>query len=320
MIETQATATAAAEAVARRARRALGDTDRQAAIDTLRTELPPRLVRLEDTSSLCVDRHFLRTAASRPATLAATDEPFRWRAAYIRRSLGLAVLAHCLDGGSPTPAQAAATVADAAVDAWRRTGDRRFGWEAWLAGLGTGARAAVLAEAITWSSGALTAMDWSRVPRPVRMAPPDDVWSCGEGRTVVVRGRSEAGGVTRDGAPVIVLVSAGAPTPELDAELGLPALAAVLRAPRRPSPVRVVGMWPDAGLTASVEVDGALLEATTRRIVDAVDALVVARETARAAAREAAAGEASGGAHDPASGPYRRPRACSGDRPVPAAA
>ncbi len=307
VIETYATAAATTEAIARPARRSFGDSERQATIDTLHAGLPPRVARLAGTGRLFVDWHLLRVAVSRPEALARPDEPFRWQPAFVRRSLGLAVLAHCLDGPSSTPAQAAAMVADAAVEAWRLSGDRRFGWEPWMAGLGTGARATVLADAITWSTGALTAVDWTRLPHPVRVAPPDDVWSCGRGRRVVIRGRSEAGTVTRDGHPVIVLVCAGAPTRGLRLDLGLPALAAVLRAPHRPPPARVVGVWPDAGLAASVEVDGALLEATTRGILTAVDALVAAREPAGGGPCGGAAGwEAGGGAVIPAAEPLRQ--------------
>jgi hypothetical protein len=308
VIELHATAAAATGAVARRGRQSIGDIERQAALDTLLADLPPRVATLAGTRTVCVDRHLLRTAVTRPEVLAATDEPFHWKAVFVRRSLGLAILAHCLDGWSSTPTHAAEIVAGAAVDAWRRSGDRVFGWEPWMAGLGAGARAAVLAEAITWSTGALSALDWSRLSRPVHVAPPDDVWSCDAGRKVVVRGRCEARGATSDGEPVLVLVSAGAPTRELDAELGLPALAAVLRAPRRPHPVRVVGVWPDAGMAASAEVDGALLTATTHRIVTAVDALA----RAVGAGHSAAAAEAG----DPAAGAFRGPRSCASDRPI----
>ncbi len=102
----------------------------------------------------------VRPDVVRDPSRALGSDPFRWSPATVRRSLGLASLDACASGRYRTPAEAVASVADAAVTAWLQTGWRQFHWEPWLARLGLGARSAVLAEATTWASLLWTMLDW----------------------------------------------------------------------------------------------------------------------------------------------------------------
>lgn len=75
----------------------------------------------------------------------------------------------------------------------------------------------------------------------------------------------------------LVSVSSGCPGPGWDDELAYLALVAGLRSPTRPVPARVLGLWPDAGLHSSVEVDHHTLEMAADRVITGTAAVVEAR-------------------------------------------
>ncbi len=202
------------------------------------------------------------------------DDPFAWKPVFVRRSLGLAAISACLDRRHPTPAAAVGAVADLAVAEWERSGWRTFHWEPWFAGLGTGGRSAVLAEAATWATGVWTSLRWDRFDPLPRLGGPDDQWVCPAPRTVRLKGRSELRVALPDGpatAPdtVLVSVAGGSPGPRAEVELGYLALVAALRSPSRP-PVRVIGLWPDAAAHRSVEVTEGRLEAAVELVAGAL--------------------------------------------------
>ena len=73
---------------------------------------------------------------------------------------------------------------------WRQTGWRTFHWEPWLAGLPAGARAVVLAEAVTWATAcSILTFGWKKT---LIAATPGYDWdsSCSISLTVVVMARS----------------------------------------------------------------------------------------------------------------------------------
>jgi hypothetical protein len=115
--------------------------------------------RLRHPHAIGVDLE-VRPDVLRDPARAGGSAPFRWSPVTVRRSLGLAALDACVAGSFRTPAEAVVGMADDAVGAWRRTGWRRFHWEPWLAAAGPGARAAVLAEATTWTSFLWPMLDW----------------------------------------------------------------------------------------------------------------------------------------------------------------
>jgi hypothetical protein len=238
-----------------------------------------------------IDLPVLRRARSRPETLGAPRTPFTWKPVFARRSLGLAAVRACADGRFRAPADAVGPLAEAAVDEWRRTGRRTFHWEPWLAGLGPGARGAVLAEAVTWASPVWAAFDWSTLGPRADIGGAGDRWTCPAPRTVRLTGRHEArvridaagdhGPGNPDREPTaLVSVSCGMPGEGWREELAYLSLVAGLRSPHRPVPARVLGLWPEAGERRTVEVDAEVLAAAAARVVSAVQVLAAARTPA----------------------------------------
>ncbi len=218
------------------------------------------------------------------------EEPFRWKPAFVRRSLGLAAIDACLRGRYRSPAEAVPPVADDAVAAWQRSGWRTFHWEPWMSYLPTGARAVVLAEASRWATALWCAFDWSALVPRVRLGRTDDQWRCPPGgvrlrarsdlRVTVPVDRQQPGPRVRttwepdERAEVLVVTSVGAPTDTWDVDLAFPALVSVLVRPQRRAPGRVVGIWPEVGELRAVEIDAACLARTAHRVVDGVAAMV----------------------------------------------
>ena len=159
--------------------------------DQLSAQIAAQTEHLDDGTPLEVSLTLLRQARHRPDSLSAAPEPFSWKPVFARRSLGLAVVRACVSGRFRSPAEAAAVVVDDAVVEWSRTGNRSFYWEPWVAGMAPGARAVVLAEAVTWATSLWSSLDWSVVPATTQIGGPDDVWACPLRRTVRLKGRCE---------------------------------------------------------------------------------------------------------------------------------
>jgi hypothetical protein len=231
----------------------------------------------------------LRRAAARPDTVGATDEPFAWKPLFARRSLGLAAVQACAEGRFRAPADAVGPLAEHAVDEWRRTGWRTFHWEPWFAGLGRGARAVVLAEATTWATPLWASADWAALGARARIGGPDDLWTCPGTPAVRMKGRCEArvAPIAGDAGPALVSVSCGSPSDAWADELGFLALVTALATPGAPLPSRVAGLWPDAGLRLTVDVDEASLSSAADRVVTTV-ALVARARTGDPSASEQA--------------------------------
>jgi hypothetical protein len=239
----------------------------------------------------------LRRARSHPDELSRPDEPFAWKPAFVRRSLGLAMVNACLDGNHRTLAEAAGPVAAQAVSEWRQTGWRTFHWEPWLAGLPAGARAVVLADAVTWATGLWSSFDWSAFPGKPRVGGADDQWICPAVRSVRLKSRAElrvplgspssppsSGPDPAPPAVALLSMAGGTPNHGWPDELAFLALVAGLRSPSRPVPARVVGLWPDAGTHRAVEIDGGALTRAADRVITTVSALADARGPAAVAA------------------------------------
>jgi hypothetical protein len=248
---------------------------------------------------IVVNLQLLRRARTCPDGLAAPADPFVWKPLFVRRSLGLAIVEACVAGRFRSPVEAAGPVSDQAVAEWRRTGWRTFHWEPWLAALAAGARASVLADAVTWSSSLWSAFDWGGFPRLPQLGGADDQWSCPAAGRVRVKGRSELrvalvdpdartdGTDSRDQPVGLVSMSSGRPGAGWAAELAFLALAGALRSPSRPVPARVLGLWPDSGAHATVDITVAALTEAVDLVIDTVSAVANARSvqnSARAAA------------------------------------
>jgi hypothetical protein len=250
--------------------------------------LAPLVAPLPPGDPVVVSLPLLRQARTRPETVAAPQEPFAWRPAFVRRSLGLAVVEACARGRFRTPLEAVGPVVSEAVERWEESGWRTFHWEPWVAGLAPGARAVVLAEAVSWASSLWSSLDWSVFDPLPQIGGADDQWVCPAPRTLRLKGRPELRVPLVPGAPAdptasargtvgLVSVSGGHPPKAWPEELSYLALVASLRSPSRPVPARVLGLWPDAGADRSVEIDEAALMLAAERVVATVAAVTESR-------------------------------------------
>jgi len=268
--------------------------------DAVRARLRERLTgemataagHLAPTDQVLITVPLLRQARQRPHRLAEPDGAFAWKPAFVRRSLGLSIVHACVTGRFATPLEAAGPVSSDAVADWTRTGWRTFHWEPWMAGLPAGARAAVLADAVGWASSLWTAFDWRAIPRLPEFGGAYDQWGCPTAHPVRLKARSElrveldgpddpagptAGSPVPDRPTVLVSVSGGCPGPGWSEELAFVALVAGVRSPSRPVPARVLGLWPDAGAHAAVDIDADTLMAAVDRVVVTLEAVAAAR-------------------------------------------
>jgi hypothetical protein len=275
----------------------VSDDERAMVRDRLISGIAPVADRLAAGTQVQITLALLRRARSDPEALAHPEEPFAWKPAFVRRSLGLAMVNACLDGRYRTLAEAAGPVAAEAVSEWRQTGWRTFHWEPWMAGLPAGARAVVLADAVTWATALWTSFDWSAFPGRPRVGGVDDQWICPAVRSVRLKSRAElrvplgrplvrsSSGSDPAPSPVaLVSMAGGTPHETWPDELAFLALVAGLRSPTRPVPARVVGAWPDAGTYRTVEIDLAALTRAADRVITTVSALADARQPADVAA------------------------------------
>ncbi len=246
--------------------------------------------RLPEGEQLEITLPWLRRALARPDLLPAPGEPFAWQPKFVRRSLGLAAVSACAVGRFRTPAEAVGPVAAEALAEWARTGWKAFHWEPWYAALPPAARAAVLAEAVSWATSFWTSFDWTVFGDRLRVGGPDDHWVLPLARTVRLKGRcelrvrpegSEPAGARSSGVSLVSLAG-GTPTPAWRDELAFLAVV-LLRPSSRPVPARVTGLWPDAGEARVLEIDRHALEHCIERLVAAVATLVDGRAPSLAA-------------------------------------
>ena len=267
--------------------------------DALRSRLARQLATAADGQpqwrELVVTLPILRRALAPRGRAHSWDEPFRWKPVFVRRSLGLAAIEACVRGDFRAPAEAVGPVADEAVVAWKASGWRTYHWEPWLAWLPTGARAVVIAEAVRWATQLWCALEWAELGPELRIGGADDQWACPPNGAVRLRGRVDirvplsSGGATaptecpfggreaggRAEGPTqcreaLVVTAGGVPPQNWETDLAFPALVSVLHRPRQLAPWRVMGIWPDAGVERTVEIDAELLDRVARRVVAAV--------------------------------------------------
>jgi hypothetical protein len=208
------------------------------------------------------------------------DRAFTWNARTAARALGSTALRASGADGPLAPAQAVVDSVRLRIEHHRGAhGDRSL--DRWLSKLPSGARRAVLAEALTWTTAVRSALDWELIGPDADVGGPDAWWNSRPPRRVGVRARAEvrvpvrivpAEGVEH-AEPVglaLFVVLPGWPGPSSPAELGVTALAHLL-APSVPLPVvRVVGWWPRTGAALAVVVDRAVVAGAIDTVGSAV--------------------------------------------------
>jgi len=249
----------------------------------LESGIADAIVGLAPGEAIEVGLPLLRRARYQPELLGLADEPFAWKPAFVRRSLGLEVVRACAQRRFRGPADAVGPVADQAIEEWRRTGWRTVHWEPWLAELGQGARSVVLAEAVAWATPVWAAFDWPALLATAELGGPDNRWTGPKGGTVHLKGRVEARVRPDRGRSSLVSVASGRPGDGWRDELAYLALVAALGAEDLPVVSRVVGLWPECGYRLVVEIDEAALTGAVDRVVDTVAAMTDVRNSAPAA-------------------------------------
>jgi hypothetical protein len=278
----------------------IDDDTRLALRDRLVSAIGPIVEYLPPGDDVVVNLPLLRQARTCPELLSAPPEAFAWKPLFVRRSLGLAIVRSCVSGRFRTPMEAAAPVSEEALIEWQRTGWRTFHWEPWFAGLAPGARATVLADAVSWATPLWSALEWGAIPGLPVVGGVDDQWTCPAPRPVRLKGRSELrvavggdrawpddGGLV-DQPVALVSMSGGRSRAPWAEELAFLALAAALRSPSRPVPARVLGLWPDSGTHSVVDITSDTLMAAVDLVVATVDAVVESRLTGETRAVRAA--------------------------------
>jgi hypothetical protein len=240
-----------------------------AALEVLRARLRDGIGAAASGPPLRIDGYRLRTAGRGAGTsLPAPDRPFAWSPRTARRSVAIAAVRHGLEVGRSPAASVAETVARM-VDEGRAGRGRRGSPAAWLATLGDGARAQVLAEATTWATHLYEALEWGRLGRSAVVGGADRWWDCPTAR-VALRGRADVRVERPSSGPALLTVNPGRPGPTSRVELALAALVDVVSRPACPPPSRVVGWWPECGRALVLAVDLPLLAESARSVVTAV--------------------------------------------------
>jgi hypothetical protein len=228
---------------------------------------------------LQIDAYKVRIAHRHPERCMAFDDTFVPSPRLCRRAVGVAAVNRCVRGHSPNPAVAVAQVLaegldDAAVAT--STGAVRAPWWAeWYGGLPAGGRAVVHAEAITWATQFLSAVDWHRVARPI-IGGRDDWWQCPGGTPVVLKGRADVRTLVGR-KPALVVVGTGRCQSDWRVEIGYPGLVSALGRDVQVAPCRVVGVWPQSGQVRVLPLDLDALRATASVVVAGVATWVDSR-------------------------------------------
>jgi len=247
--------------------------------DDLARDLEALGAELPDGERLQMDAFKVRMAHRHPDRCMSIDDAFVPSSRSSRRAVGVAAVNRCVRGRSPNPAVAVAEVlAEGLEDAAVAPGSgavRAPWWAQWYAELPRGGRAVVCAEAVTWATQLLTAVDWQQVPRPV-IGGRDDWWPQGRGARVVLKGRADVRCLVGR-RPVLLVVGTGRCQADWRVELGYPGLVAALGRDASVAPCRVVGVWPQSGQVRVLPVDFAALRATATAVVAGVGTWVDSR-------------------------------------------
>jgi len=179
----------------------------------------------------------------------AEPTPFAWSPSNARRSLGRSALAAVHVGRSPSLAvavrQEIERVSDRALSPSIPSGSLAV----WLVHQRPAVRAIVAAEAVTWATETLECfddllVDWEALG--------SDAYYDVAGARTSLRGRREAL-VNAPTGRVLVRVRSGAPGASAGAGLRADLVTDALANPLGVAALRIVGLWPDAGIALAVD-------------------------------------------------------------------
>ena len=233
----------------------------------LESELHPLACSLGVDRPLRVDGYRLRDP--RPGQPA--ERPFAWSPWTARRPIALEAIRTWLATSGLSPLRAV----DQAVEVLRARADGRSrSLGEWLNHLSPGARGVAQAEAVTWATQLIGALEWGRLDGAV----------IGGDRSVAFEAAPQVrlharidlrisltGNRRSPEAASLFLAMTGRPGTTAVEELGLAALTLALH-PRPGVPARVVGWWPQCGRAAIAEVDLALLHRSAEAVLRSVRA------------------------------------------------
>ena len=247
--------------------------------DDLGRDLAALASDLPGQESLRVDTFKVLVARRHPERCTEGDDPFVPSPRRCRRAVGAAAVARCVRGFSAGPATAVADVLAAGLDdlaSGPATPGSAPWWAAWYGGLLPGARAVVVAEAVTWATALLAALDWRRLPRLPAVGGRDDWWQCPGSPTLVLQGRADVR-LHAARRPAYLVLGSGRCRDDWRVELGFPGLVAALGRAAPSVPSRVVGVWPQSGQVRVLPVDITTLRAGAAAVVSAVGTWVDGR-------------------------------------------
>ena len=231
---------------------------------TIGAELHRAVSGSADDQHIRVDGYRLRNTG-----LGRHDErPFAWSPWTARRPIALEAVRTWLASPGLSPMRAV----DTALAGLRAGADGRSrSLGEWLNSLPSGARSVAQAEAVTWATQLVGALDWDRLERAVvggdrsvsfEAAPTIRLHAAVDVRTSLPSGSGTD-------TTALFLAMTGRPSVTATEELGLAALTLALD-PGVGIPARVIGWWPQCGRAAIAEVDLALLTRTAEAVVRVV--------------------------------------------------
>jgi hypothetical protein len=195
--------------------------------------------------------------------------PFAWSAGTARRALGLVALRSLVAGTARTPSEGVHTAIGQTIRLVRQEQRPASTMDRWLAALSAASRAAVQAEAVTWTTRLWSALDWGAFSAPLTIGR-DHWWDSPRSSLLAIRSRAEVRTVITDGEghrfSSHLVVLGGPRRAAIRSELSVVALVEWLRMVDGVPPGRVVGWWPDSGHVVTVEADRSTLELGTATV------------------------------------------------------
>ena len=198
----------------------------------------------------------------------ADSAPFAWSPSTARRLLGAPAARHVVEGARPTPLVAVRAEMARLIGIAAREPVRSGSLAMWLHEAPRGLRAQVLAEATTWATELVTLLDWERLDG-VTVGGGDPVWAVPGAPWITLRARRDLEVPLAEigGARALVCMRSGRPSADAATDLRVVALADAMTKPDRPVATRVVGVWPAAGRSLSLEVAPSDLAQAARDVV-----------------------------------------------------